>query len=201
MIVKDGIFYGAGLFAAGGIAAYVGNAWWGLPFWLVGAFCVYFFRDPERDIPEGPVAVSPADGKVVHVRRLEDGQQRISIFLNIFDVHVNRAPVTGRVIERVYQRGKYMMAHREAASAENEQNSLTIESESTVVTVRQIAGLIARRIVCTKDVGDEVQKGERIGLIKFGSRTDLYLGPEWNLVVKPGDKVKGGSSILARLGE
>jgi len=199
MIVKDGIFYGAGLFAAGGIAAYLGNMWWALPFWLVAAFCVYFFRDPERDIPDGPVAVSPADGKIVHIRRWDDGQQRISIFLNIFDVHVNRVPVTGRVVERVYKQGKYMMAHREDASAENEQNSLTIESGNTVVTVRQIAGLIARRIVCTKDVGDEVQKGERFGLIKFGSRTDLYLGPEWSLVVKPGDKVKGGSSILARL--
>jgi phosphatidylserine decarboxylase len=199
MIVKDGILYGAGLTAAGVIAVYFGNLLWGLPFWLVGAFCVYFFRDPEREIPEGPVAVSPADGKVVHIRRWDDGQQRISIFLNIFDVHVNRIPVTGKVIERVYKQGKYMMAHREDASDENEQNSLTIESGGSVVTVRQIAGLIARRIVCTKDVGDEVRKGERFGLIKFGSRTDLYLGPEWNLIVKPGDKVKGGSSILARL--
>jgi phosphatidylserine decarboxylase len=199
MIVKDGIFYGAGLCAAGACAAYLGNVWWGLPFWLVGAFCVYFFRDPDREIPEGPVAVSPADGKVVHIRRWDDGKQRISIFLNIFDVHVNRIPVTGKVVERVYTQGKYMMAHREEASSENEQNSLTIESGATVVTVRQIAGLIARRIVCTKDLGDEVHKGERFGLIKFGSRTDLYLGPEWDLLVKPGDKVRGGSSILARL--
>ncbi len=199
MIVKDGIFYGVGLSAAGGIAASLGNIGWGMPFWLIGAFCVYFFRDPEREIPDGAVAVSPADGKVVHVRRWDDGQQRISIFLNIFNVHVNRIPVTGKVIGRVYQEGKYMMAHREDASTENEQNSLTIESGTNVVVVRQIAGLIARRIVCTKDLGDEVQKGERFGLIKFGSRTDLILGPEWDLVVKPGDKVKGGSSILARL--
>lgn len=199
MIVKDGVFYGIGLVSAGALAVYLGGVWWGLPFFLLAGFCLYFFRDPERTIPEGPVAVSPADGKVMLVRTLGDGRRRISIFLNIFDVHVNRAPVTGTVVERIYRKGKYRMAHKEAASEENEQNSLTIESGNTRVVVSQIAGLIARRIVCTKDVGDSVQKGERFGLIKFGSRTDLDLGPEWEIVVQPGDRVRGGSSILARM--
>ena len=199
MIVKDGVFYGIGLVSAGALAVYLGGVWWGLPFFLLAGFCLYFFRDPERTIPEGPVAVSPADGKVMLVRTLGDGRRRISIFLNIFDVHVNRAPVTGTVVERTYRKGKYRMAHKEAASEENEQNSLTIESGNTRVVVSQIAGLIARRIVCTKDVGDSVQKGERFGLIKFGSRTDLDLGPEWEIVVQPGDRVRGGSSILARM--
>lgn len=199
MIVKDGVFYGIGLVSAGALAVYLGGVWWGLPFFLLAGFCLYFFRDPERTIPEGPVAVSPADGKVMLVRTLSDGRRRISIFLNIFDVHVNRAPVTGTVVERIYRKGKYRMAHKEVASEENEQNSLTIESGNTRVVVSQIAGLIARRIVCTKDVGDSVQKGERFGLIKFGSRTDLDLGPEWEIVVQPGDRVRGGSSILARM--
>jgi len=199
MIVKDGVFYGIGLVIAGAVAVYLGGVWWGLGFFLLAGFCLYFFRDPERTIPEGPVAVSPADGRVMLVRTLGDGRRRISIFLNIFDVHVNRAPVTGTVVERIYRKGKYRMAHKEVASEENEQNSLTIESGNTRVVVSQIAGLIARRIVCTKDVGDSVQKGERFGLIKFGSRTDLDLGPEWEIVVQPGDRVRGGSSIVARL--
>ena len=199
MIVKDGVFYGIGLVSAGALAVYLGGVWWGLPFFLLAGFCLYFFRDPERTIPEGPVAVSPADGKVMLVRTLGDGRRRISIFLNIFDVHVNRAPVAGTVVGRIYRKGRYRMAHKEVASEENEQNSLTIESGNTRVVVSQIAGLIARRIVCTKDVGDSVQKGERFGLIKFGSRTDLDLGPEWEIVVQPGDRVRGGSSILARM--
>jgi phosphatidylserine decarboxylase len=199
MIIKDGVFYGIGLVIAGAVAVYLGGVWWGLPFFLLAAFCLYFFRDPERTIPEGPVAVSPADGKVMLVRTLGDGRRRISIFLNIFDVHVNRAPVAGTVVERIYRKGKYRMAHKEVASEENERNSLTIESGGTGVVVSQIAGLIARRIVCTKDVGDSVQKGERFGLIKFGSRTDLDLGAEWEILVQPGDRVRGGSSILARM--
>lgn len=196
-MVKDGLYYGIGLAAAGGFVTYVAGLLWAGPLFLLSLFCLYFFRDPERTVPEGPVAVSPADGKVVHVRSLEDGRQRVSIFLNIFDVHVNRIPIAGRVTERRYQPGRFRMAHREQASLENEQNTLTIESGDTSVTVKQIAGLIARRIVCHKEVGDTVEKGERFGLIKFGSRTDVFLGPEWELRVQPGDKVKGGASILA----
>lgn len=198
-MVKDGLYYGAGLSAAGLLIAVVFGGWWGVPFFAIAAFCVYFFRDPDRVIPDGPVAVSPADGKVVHVRSLGGGQHRVSIFLNIFNVHVNRVPVSGKVTAVEYQPGKFKMAHLEDASTENEQNTVTIDGSAGQVTVRQIAGLIARRIVCSKRVGDVVDKGERFGLIKFGSRVDIFFGPEWELSVKPGDKVKGGSSVVAAL--
>jgi phosphatidylserine decarboxylase len=127
---------------------------------------------------------------------------RISIFLNIFDVHVNRCPVAGRITAIEYKSGAYLMAHKELASDENEQNTLTIEPSSAgrnPVVVKQIAGLIARRIVCYKKIGEHVTKGERFGLIKFGSRTDIFLGPEWETTVKVGERVAGGSSVLARL--
>jgi phosphatidylserine decarboxylase len=195
---KDGIYYGAALGAAGVFLSYFFHPGWGMIFFAVALFCVYFFRDPERVIPGGPVAVSPADGKVVHVRSLEDGGTRVSIFLNIFNVHVNRVPVAGRITGIAYRPGRFVMAHREEASSDNEQNTVTIEAGGTQVVTRQIAGLIARRIVCRKQVGDEVEKGERFGLIKFGSRVDVFFGPDWELTVKPGDKVRGGSSILAR---
>jgi phosphatidylserine decarboxylase len=195
---KDGIYYGLALGAAGVLVSYFFHPGWGVPFFAVALFCVYFFRDPERVIPPGPVAVSPADGKVVHLRQIEGGRTRVSIFLNIFNVHVNRAPVEGRITDIAYQPGRFVMAHREEASSENEQNTVTIDSGGTQVVTRQIAGLIARRIVCRKKPGDTVKRGERFGLIKFGSRVDVFFGPEWELTVRPGDKVRGGSSILAR---
>jgi phosphatidylserine decarboxylase len=195
---KDGIYYGVALGAAGAFLSYFFHPGWGAPFFAAALFCVYFFRDPERVVPQGPVAVSPADGKVVHIRSLEGGRQRVSIFLNIFNVHVNRVPVAGRITDIAYQPGRFVMAHREEASEDNEQNTVTIDAGGTAVVTRQIAGLVARRIVCRKKPGDEVEKGERFGLIKFGSRVDVFLGPEWELAVKPGDKVRGGSSVLAR---
>ncbi|MHC4295445.1 MAG: phosphatidylserine decarboxylase [Planctomycetota bacterium] len=197
-MVKDGVYYGLALSAAGIAVSLVFGAAWGAPFFLVAAFCLYFFRDPERQVPGGPVAVAPSDGKVVHIRPYEDGTRRVSIFLNIFDVHVNRVPIAGEIIEKSYQRGRFLLAHREAASVENEQAALTIQGERTKVVVKQIAGAVARRIVCNKAVGDSVDKGERFGLIKFGSRMDVFLGPEWDLLVRPGDRVKAGSSVLAR---
>ena len=200
-MVRDGIYYGTGFTIAGGLLWFVFTPYWGLPCFLLAAFCMYFFRDPERRIPEGPVAVSPADGKVVHIRSLDNGGRQVSVFLNIFDVHVNRIPVGGVITESEYRRGKFKMAQLEDASAKNEQNSLTIDSKGSQVTVIQIAGLIARRIVCDKKIGDHVKKGQRYGLIKFGSRTDVFLGPEWQLTVQLGDRVKGGSSILARRAE
>jgi phosphatidylserine decarboxylase len=195
---KDGIYYGVALAAAGALVSYFLHPAWGAIFFPLALFCVYFFRDPERVIPDGPVAVSPADGKVVHIRQVDASQTRVSIFLNIFNVHVNRVPVAGRITEVAYKPGRFVMAHREDASSDNEQNTVTISAGDTQVVTRQIAGLIARRIVCRKKVGDEVQKGERFGLIKFGSRVDVFLGPDWELAVKTGDKVRGGSSILAR---
>lgn len=201
-MVKDGIYYGVGLSAAGALIGYFFHLAWAAPFFVLAAFCLYFFRDPEREIPSGDVAVSPADGKVVHIRELPDGGRRVSIFLNIFNVHVNRSPVGGRITKAEHQHGKFLMAHKEDASIDNEQNTLTIASDdppSGTVVVKQIAGLIARRIVCTKKAGDAVAKGERIGLIKFGSRADVFFGPEWDVTVAVGDKVAGGSSTLARL--
>ena len=168
----------------------------------IGLFCFWFFRDPERVIPEGPVAVSPADGKVSHIRTLPDGGVRVSIFLNVFNVHVNRTPVAGRITSIEYKAGKFEMAHLEEASAENEQNTLVVEPselQSGPIEFKQIAGLVARRIVCYKKTGDEVARGERFGHIQFGSRTDVTFGPEWELTVATGDKVAGGSSVVARL--
>ncbi len=200
-MVRDGIYYGTGFTIAGVLLWFIFTPYWGLPCFLLAAFCLYFFRDPERQIPEGPVAVSAADGKVVQIHPLDDGGHRVSVFLNIFDVHVNRIPVGGVVTGSEHRQGKFKMAYLEDASAANEQNRLTIDSEGSQVTVTQIAGLIARRIVCDKKIGDNVEKGQRYGLIKFGSRTDVFLGPEWQLTVQLGDRVKGGSSILARRAE
>lgn len=197
-MVRDGIHYGVGFTFSGLLISLFSSVIWGLPFFLFAAFGLYFFRDPEREIPQGCVAVSPADGKVVSLKPMLDGGHRVSVFLNIFDVHVNRIPVSGHIRKLEYQPGKFKLANLESASLENEQTSLTIESENSTVVVRQIAGLLARRIVCHKSQGDVVEKGERFGLIKFGSRVDILLGPEWDLLVQQGERVKGGSSVLAR---
>ena len=198
-MIKDGIYYALGFTAAGALVSWLVNPWPALPLFILGAFCAWFFRDPERLIPAGPVAVSPADGRVMSVVAEGDRQTRISIFLNVFDVHVNRSPISGIITDITYKRGQFLVASREVASAENEQNILTVQAgDGTKVVFKQIAGLIARRIVCTKNVGDFVQAGERVGLIKFGSRVDVLLGPEWRVEVSPGARVSAGSSILAR---
>jgi len=197
-MVLDGIYYGLALSAGGAAVWYLSRPAFAAPLFLLALFCLYFFRDPDRKIPEGPVAVSPADGKVVGIRA--DGSEcaRVSIFLNIFDVHVNRAPIGGKIAQIEYTKGHFLVASREIASSENERNTVTLQGEGTNVRFAQIAGLIARRIVFTKKLGEEVAKGERVGLIKFGSRVDVFFGPEWEVAVKPGDRVAGGSSILAR---
>ena len=199
-MVRDGIYYAVGFTAGGVLLTYLATPWTAFPLFLVGAFCAWFFRDPERPVPAGPVAVSPADGKVVAVIPEAPGCTRISIFLNIFDVHVNRAPISGIITGIEYQTGLFVSANREIASAQNEQNQVTIHGDDTRVVFKQIAGLIARRIVCTKRVGDYVTVGERVGMIKFGSRVDVILGPEWRLEVREGMRVAAGSSILARRG-
>lgn len=197
-MVREGIVYGGAL-AAGGLAvAYAAGPVWALPLYVLAFVCLYFFRDPERLIPAGAVAVSPADGKVVAIRPLEAGHTRVSIFLNLFDVHVNRAPISGVIAEVRYQPGRFLVASREEASEQNEQNTVTIRGADTTVVFKQIAGLIARRIVFTKKPGDRVAAGERVGLIKFGSRVDVILGPEWILTVREGERVLAGSSVLAR---
>jgi phosphatidylserine decarboxylase len=198
LIVIDGIYYALALGAGGALVSWLVSPWFGLPLFVLAVFCLYFFRDPERAIPDGPVAVSPADGKVVAVRQETPTRTRISIFLNIFDVNVNRTPIAGRITGVKYQTGKFLVASREECSQANEQNVVEVEGDGTTVVFKQIAGLIARRIVFWPKVGDYVAKGERIGLIKFGSRADVLLGPEWEITVSPGQRVSAGSSILAR---
>ena len=198
MIVIDGIYYAAALAAAGGVVAWLAGPWFALPAWILALFCLNFFRDPERAIPAGPVAVSPADGKVVAVKAESPTLNRVSIFLNIFDVHVNRTPIPGTVRAVQYHEGKFHVASREECSEANEQSVIAVEGDGSTVVFKQIAGLIARRIVCSAKVGDHLAPGERVGLIKFGSRVDVLLGPEWEIVVEPGMRVAAGSSILAR---
>jgi phosphatidylserine decarboxylase len=196
-MVATGIYYALGLIAAGAAAGYFRAGWLAYVFYVLAAFCLWFFRDPNRTIPAGPVAVSPADGKIVEIKRKPE-QTRISVFLNIFDVHVNRAPIAGKIVDVEYKPGKFLVASKEEATLQNEQNMITIDGDHTVVRFSQIAGLIARRIVCWRQPGDFVTAGERVGLIKFGSRVDVYLGPEWTVEVREGERVKAGASILAR---
>jgi phosphatidylserine decarboxylase len=204
-LAKDAFPYvGAGVFLAGvsALAGWPGAAW---PLGLLTAFVAYFFRDPNRTLPQDPDAVlAPADGRVVDVRTEEDGGIRISIFLSVFNVHINRSPVLGRVVATEYRAGRFLAAFRPEASAENEQNMIRIlpedpsEGQRGEVGVRQIAGAIARRIVCWTNVGDSLRAGERLGLIKFGSRVDLFLPPGVRPTVSVGDRVRGGSDVVAR---
>ena len=198
LVVIDGILYALGFGVAGVLVSWLAGPWFSAPLWLLAAFCLYFFRDPERAIPDGPVAVSPADGRVVAVKAEGPTQNRVSIFLNIFDVHVNRTPIAGTVCKVEYQKGKFLVASREECSTQNEQNVVTVQGDGTCVIFKQIAGLIARRIVCNKKPGDRLAIGERVGLIKFGSRVDVLFGPEWEIVVQPGMRVAAGSSVIAR---
>ncbi len=168
-------------------------------------FIVSFFRDPERDIPsETDAIISPADGRIIIVDRvfedrfLKQDAIKISIFMNVFNVHVNRVPASGRVSGVFYNPGKFFSADKDKASLENEQNALLIEADNSKrFVVNQIAGLIARRIVCYAKEGDKTEKGKRFGMIRFGSRLDVYLPVDCRINVKIGDKVKAGSSILA----
>jgi phosphatidylserine decarboxylase len=198
VIVLDGIYYAAALTGAGFLVWWLAGPWFAAPLWLLSLFCLYFFRDPERAIPAGPVAVAPADGKVVAVKSEGPMLSRVSIFLNIFDVHVNRAPISGVIGDVKYRPGAFHVANREECSTGNEQNVVTVEGEGTTVVFKQIAGLIARRIVFYRKPGERVATGERVGLIKFGSRVDVLLGPEWEIAVQPGERVAAGSSVIAR---
>src|SRR5579884_259324 len=197
-MVIYGIYYALALAGAGVLISFVLSWPWAVPLYALAGFCLWFFRDPEREAPPGPVAVSPADGKIVSIKSLSPALTRISIFLNIFDVHVNRSPIAGRITEVRYQPGQFLVESREEASAQNEQNTVVVQDQDTTVTFKQIAGLIARRIICYKKPGDVVTAGERIGLIRFGSRVDVFLGPEWNVSVRTGERVKAGASVLAR---
>lgn len=200
-MVRDGYFYGLGFGAVGVLVWFVTRPWLAVIPWLLAAFFLWFFRDPERAIPEAPgLIVSPADGKVTLIETVETGsgpQRRISIFLNIFNVHVNRAPIAGNVQTIDHQKGKFLNAMNPASATENERNYVEVAGELCNVAFTQIAGLLARRIVFRKQVGDWVHRGERVGLIKFGSRVDVAFPLSCEVQVRLGQHVQGGASILA----
>jgi phosphatidylserine decarboxylase len=186
----------------------VALGWWiaAVLFLILTIFMAFFFRDPNRECPvDNRIVVSPADGKVVMAlpvdQRIENSPTQISIFLSPLDVHINRSPIAGEIIEIVHKRGAFHIASRDIASVENEQNIVTVRGENITVVVRQIAGVLARRIVLWKKAGDQVAVGERIGLMKFSSRMDVILPASVDVLVQKGDRVIGGVSLLGRLRE
>ncbi|HKG77895.1 MAG TPA: phosphatidylserine decarboxylase family protein [Pyrinomonadaceae bacterium] len=181
-----------------------------LGFWYVAAFLIvvalfmaFFFRDPKRVPPSDPdVVVSPADGKVTRVGPVAQGADSptvISIFLSPLDVHINRSPIPGKIVDVRYSPGKFLMATNEKASLVNEQNALTIQGEKITVVCKQIAGILARRVVCWKGKGDNLGLGERFGMIKFSSRTDVLLPANVRVTVKEGERVRGGTTVIGRI--
>jgi phosphatidylserine decarboxylase len=201
-MVKEGYYFGLPLLLLGGIAFLAHWTFAGIPLLGLAAFVFYFFRDPERVIPTEPGAVvSPGDGRVVVVTDEEHAGRpgkRISIFLAVWNVHVNRSPEAGTITKMDYRPGKFLAAMRARASVENEQNVISLSTASGEMVFKQIAGLIARRVVCWKKPGDTVARGERIGLVRFGSRVDLWVPRGVQILAAVGDHVKGGSSVLAR---
>jgi len=168
-------------------------------FFLVALFMAFFFRDPKREPPSDPdIVVSPADGKVTRVGAVESGTV-VSIFLSPLDVHINRSPIRGKIVDVLYSPGKFLMATNEKASLVNEQNALTIQGEKITVVCKQIAGILARRIVCWKARGDSLGLGERFGMIKFSSRTDVLLPANVHVTVKEGQRVRGGTTVIGRI--
>jgi phosphatidylserine decarboxylase len=203
-MVRDGYIYGLSLLVVAAVLAWATHNWaWSIAPVLLAAFFLWFFRDPERTIPSDPgLIVSPGDGLVTETAVIvtpEGPRQRISIFLSVFDVHVNRAPIAGVLTSVSYQKGRYLNAMNPASADRNEQNSATVSGEGIEITFKQIAGLLARRIVFNLREGDTVERGQRVGIIKFGSRVNVLLPVEAELRVKVGQRVKGGSSVLAAI--
>jgi len=202
-MVRDGYYYALGLGVVAAVAGWLAGPAYAIVPLALATFFLWFFRDPERVIPaEAGAVVSPADGKVTDVGTVEvEGQprKRISIFLSVFDVHVNRSPIAGVISKVEYRHGRFRNALSAASAVENEQNMVTVEGDGLAVIFKQIAGVLARRIVFTKKLGDRVERGERVGLIKFGSRTDVLLDLAAEVCVAVGDRVRGGSSVLAHL--
>jgi phosphatidylserine decarboxylase len=203
-MVRDGYIYGLSLLAVAAVLAWATGTWyWSIVPVLLAAFFLWFFRDPQRNIPKGEgLIVSPADGVVTETARIDtpEGQrQRISIFLNVFDVHVNRSPIAGEITAVRYQTGKFLNAMNQECAERNEQNIVTVRGEGIEIVFKQIAGLIARRIVFNYREGDKIERGQRVGLIKFGSRTDVILPADADIRVKTGQRVKGGASIIAEM--
>jgi phosphatidylserine decarboxylase len=202
-MVRDGYLYALALIAAAVLVGWFAQPGWAVLPLLLALFFLWFFRDPERAIPDAAGAlVSPGDGKVTDVSFVTVGgekQARISIFLSVFDVHVNRSPIAGVVREVRYQRGKFLNAMNQASAEQNEQNIVRVEGDGQVVVFKQIAGLLARRIVFTPKVGARLERGQRVGLIKFGSRVDVLFDAASVVKVRVGDRVRGGASVLAYL--
>ncbi len=203
-MVRDGLYYGISLLVVA-VIVWFGTRWVSLtaiPV-LLAAFFLWFFRDPEREIPAGDgVIVSPGDGKVEEAEWIETtagSRFRVSIFLSVFDVHVNRVPISGKVTLMEYREGQFLNAMNPESAILNEQTLIVIEDGKHSVSFKQIAGLLARRIICDVKTGDMVQRGQRMGMIKFGSRVDVLMPADVELRVKPGDRVKGGSSVLGVL--
>ena len=203
-MVRDGYIYGLSLVAVAVVLAWATGHWpLAIPALLLAAFFLWFFRSPPRTIPADPgLIVSPGDGLVteaVAISTPEGPRQRISIFLSVFDVHVNRSPIGGELTRVRYKKGQYLNAMNPASAESNEQNAATVRGEGIEVTFKQIAGLIARRIVFNPREGDRLERGQLVGMIKFGSRVDVIFPAEAVLRVKPGQRVKGGSSVLAAM--
>ncbi len=203
-IVREGIVY----IVVPGVLAVISLVlgFWpvGIVFGVLAAFMAFFFRDPEREVPTDPnLVVAPADGRVTRVKSVDSGSEAsatlVSIFLSPLDVHINRAPIAGKITNVSFVNGKFLMATNEKASLVNEQNALTIEGEKITVVCKQIAGILARRIVCWKHVGERVALGERFGLIKFSSRTDVLLPETVQVLVLEGNRVRGGTTIIGRI--
>ena len=202
-MVRDGIPYVVIPLGLAVVPVVLGYWLFAIPFVLIAAFMAYFFRDPQRSVPTEPgIVVAPADGLVTLVR-LADGlgnpEALVSIFLSPLDVHINRSPIGGVITEIAYQKGKYVMATKAESRLLNEQNTLTIQGDGLTVRCTQIAGILARRIVCWKQQGDRVKCGERFGMIKFGSRTDVLLPPNVDVIVNEGMRVRGGITIVGRI--
>jgi phosphatidylserine decarboxylase len=203
-MVRDGYMYGVSLVVVAVLVVWATGSWvWAILPLALAVFFLWFFRDPERPIPSGKgLIVSPGDGLVTETAAISmpDGpRQRISIFLSVFDVHVNRSPIGGVLTAVRYQKGRYLNAMNPASADRNEQNVVTVKGDGIEVTFKQIAGLLARRIVFNLPVGSPVERGQRVGLIKFGSRVDVILPPGAVLRVKVGQRVRGGASVLAAM--
>jgi phosphatidylserine decarboxylase len=203
-MVRDGYIYGLSLLAVAALLVSATGSWaWGTAPVLLAAFFLWFFRDPQRTVPADPgLIVSPGDGLVtetVTIATPQGPRQRVSIFLSVFDVHVNRSPIGGVIKAVRYRKGQYLNAMNPDSARHNERNVVTVSGQGTEVTFKQIAGLLARRIVFNLKEEDTVERGQRVGLIKFGSRVDVLLPEEATLRVKVGQRVKGGSSVIAAM--
>jgi phosphatidylserine decarboxylase len=196
-MVRDAYLFILPLLGLGAITLFFGWIVLAIVCLLLILFVAFFFRNPERKIPDDPNAiVSPADGRVIRIEKTESGMTRVSIFLSVFNVHVNRAPIAGKLVKQRYHKGRFHLAFDDRASVENERLTFTIEDERSI-SFSLIAGIVARRIIPWKKEGDVVSKGDRIALIRFGSRVDIDLPAECELKIQKGDRIRGGSSVIA----